>query len=415
MNRQLILTMFALTMTALLFASGDASKAQIKTPDDHKKQVDERDAKRGTDGKDDHAEDDNDVVKLTPEVARAVGIELSKAQMAVIGRTLSLPAEIRFDTDRVANVSPKISGIIARLFVNEGDTVKYGDTLALITSRELAGLKAEWQKAEADKTLAAQAMARKEKLWADKITSQADVQAVRTRFLAAKAASDAAETELHAAGVSHSALEQIATAADGDNANSYLSAPIAGTVVRRTVTLGETVFTEDASAPALFTLADDSVVWADIAVYKQDIERIRIGAPVTLKNDAGNILAQSTVAFILPVIDETSRTATARVIVENPDGNLRPGQFVTAHLSIGNESAVLRVQQLAVQLVEGKPSVFVPVEGGFAPRAVTTGVKVNGFIEIRSGLKSGETFVSDGAFTLKAQIEKAAFGDGHSH
>ncbi len=335
--------------------------------------------------------------------------------MAEMGQSLSLPAEIMFDADRVANVSPKVSGVVAKLYASEGDHVKRGETLALISSRDLAGLKATWQKGETRKALAARALAREEQLWADKVTSEADVQTARAEFEAAKAVSDAAENELHAAGVSHEALENVATARDGDNANSYLTAPIAGTIVRRAVTLGETVAAGDAGADTLFTIADDSVVWADIAVYKQDIGRIRIGAPVALKTDAGDVLALSTVAFVLPVINETSRTATARVIVDNADGRLTPGQFVTADLSVGNASPVVRVPQTAVQIVEDKPSIFVPVEGGFAPRPVMIGATAGGFVEIRSGLAVGETFVSQGGFTLKAQLEKDAFGDGHGH
>lgn len=367
------------------------------------------------DGHDDHDESEGDVVKLTPDAATEAGIETATVAEGAIAQSLSLPAEIRFDADRVANVSPKVSGVIGKLYASEGDHVARGDTLALIKSRELAGLKAAWLTAETRKALASQALAREEKLFADKITSEADLQAARAEFEAAKADSDAAENELHAAGVSHAALERISTAADGDNANAYLSAPIAGTVVRRTVTLGETVSAGDAGADPLFTLVDDSVVWADIAVYKQDIARIRVGAPVALKTDSGEILAQSTIAFVLPVISETSRTATARVIVENPDGTLRPGQYVTADLSVGTSEQVLRVPEAAIQLVEDRPSVFVPVEGGYAPRAVMTGTKSGGFVEIRSGLMAGETIVTDGAFTLKAQLEKDAFGDGHGH
>jgi cobalt-zinc-cadmium efflux system membrane fusion protein len=73
------------------------------------------------------------------------------------------------------------------------------------------------------------------------------------------------------------------------------------------------------------------------------------------------------------------------------------------------------VPQSAVQLVENRPSVFVPVDGGFAPRAVMVGTTAGGYVEIRTGLEEGDLFVSDGAFTLKAQLEKDAFGDGHGH
>lgn len=332
-----------------------------------------------------------------------------------MGQTLSLPAEIRFDSDRVAKVSPKISGIVARLYANEGDTVERGDILALITSRELASLKATWLNAETSRSLAAKALAREEQLWTDGITSEADVQAARAGYEAAKAASDAAENELHAAGVSHAALAGIATADDGDNANAYLTAPIAGMVVQRTVTRGETVSAGDAGADTLFTILDDSVVWADIAVYKQDISRIRVGAPVALKADDGTAITQAVVALVLPVIDESSRTATARVMVDNPDGQLRPGQFITAEIGVGGQNPVLRVPQDAVQTVEERASVFVPVDGGFAPRPVTIGASSGGFVEIRSGLSEDEPFVSSGAFTLKAQLEKDAFGDGHAH
>lgn len=368
-------------------------------------------------GDDDHDDEDegSDIVKLSDEASREAGIVISQAALGQLGQTISLPAEVRFDADRVANVSPKVSGVIAKLYKSEGDTVKRGDTLALISSRELAGLKAEWLKSQTQSTLAAKALEREEKLFAEKITAEADVQAARANYEAIKAAKDAAENELHAAGVSHAALKNIATANDGDNANSYLSAPIGGTVVRRGVMLGETVSAGDAGSQTLFTIADDSVVWADIGVYKQDISRIREQAAVVLKSDDGTILAESSVAFILPIINETSRTATARVILENPDGRLRPGQFVTADISVGQSRPVLRVPLASVQTVENKASVFVPVEGGFTPKTVTIGSESSGFVEIRSGLRAGDRFVSEGAFTLKAQLEKDAFGDDHGH
>ena len=432
-----LITSASLVLALLLFGCGDKSSSGAPSDPSVSASADHDDhAAEGHDDEDDHDDNDEnhidghenddahgdheegagtDRVELTPEAANEAGIKTRRAETGPMGQALSLPAEIRFDADRVANVSPKVSGVIGKLSASEGDKVTAGQTLAIIRSRELAGLKAAWQTAKTRQALARKALSREEKLFADKITSEADLQQARAAFSSAKAEADAAENELHAAGVSHGALENIATAADGDNANAILTAPIAGMVVRRTVTLGETVSAGDAAAKPLFTIVDDSVVWADIAVYKQDISRIRVGAPVALKTDAGDVLAQSTIAFVLPVIDEASRTATARVIVENPDGALRPGQFVTADLSVGIAEPVLRVPQSAVQLVEDKPSVFVPVEGGFEPRDVMTGAQSGGFVEIRSGLSAGDEVVTDGAFTLKAQIEKDAFGDGHGH
>ena len=127
------------------------------------------------------------------------------------------------------------------------------------------------------------------------------------------------------------------------------------------------------------------------------------------------MLAESTIDLVLPVIDKTSRTATARIVVDNADGFLRPGQFVTADISTGQSNPVIQIAESAVQAVEGTPSVFIPDDGGFRPVPVETGQRSGGQIEIRSGLRSGDSYVSAGSFTLKAQLEKDAFGGDHDH
>ena len=162
-------------------------------------------------------------------------------------------------------------------------------------------------------------------------------------------------------------------------------------------------------------IVDTSTVWADITVYKQDLSRLAVGNAASLRDDEGNLLARGEISFISPVVEETSRTATARLVLDNPGGMLRPGQFVTAHVEAGGAGQALLVPEKAVQLVEGRSSVFVPVDGGFRSQPVETGRRDGDRIEIVSGLQPGASFVSGGAFTLKAELEKDAFGDGHNH
>ena len=372
-------------------------------------------AEHGDEGGDDGHSQESDIVRLDAEAQAAAGIEISTAATAPLSQTLSLPAEIRFDADRMANLSPRVSGIVARLYAGEGDKVRRGDRLALIQSRELASLKAEWQTARTREALARQALTREEALFSDKITSEADLQTARADLEAAQALKNAAENALQAAGFSTAAFERVDAAADGDNANSFLKAPIAGRVVRRAVTLGETVSAGDAGAAPLFTIVDESVVWADIAVFKDDIGRVRDGTPVTLRDTSGQALGESKIAFVLPIIDERSRTATARIVVDNADRVFRPGQFVTADISTGQSAPVLQIPVSAVQTVEGRASVFVPHEDGFKPVLVQTGQRSQGQVEILAGLRAGDRFVSAGSFTLKSQLEKDAFGGGHDH
>lgn len=366
-------------------------------------------------GHDHNDEASSEHVELTPAEAADFGILVTRALRAPVQHSVSLPAEIRFDADRVATVSPKVSGRIIHLFATEGDTVERGATLAILSSRELADLKAEYLTAATAEDLARQALDREETLFADRITSEADLQAARAELAAARANRSGVENKLHAVGVSHDELEHLADARDGSLANVRVSAPIEGVIAQRTATLGATVSADDPGAPALFTIVDDRVLWADIAVYKQNTGEVKQGAKVVLKSEAGATLAEGEIATVLPSINETSRTATARMIVDNADDRMRPGQFVTAEIITRAGESRLQVPSAAVVTVEERASVFVPTDDGFEPRAVSTGIGSAGQILILSGLSEGEQYVSEGAFTLKAQLEKDAFGDDHDH
>ncbi|KJS28054.1 MAG: hemolysin D [Hyphomonadaceae bacterium BRH_c29] len=364
-------------------------------------------------GHDEHGDEANgDVVLLDKAAAAEAGIALSPAETGPLSETLSLPAELRFDADRVAQVAAPVSGLVSRLDKGEGDKVKRGERLAVLSSRELAGLKADFLTAKSAENLAASQFAREERLFADKITSQADLDAAKAALISARAEREAMENKLHAVGISDSVLNGLGQAQDGSLASAALVAPLGGTVISRSVSIGSSV---EAGGEALFIIVDDSQLWADIAVYKDDAGAIETGQPVILRTRDGSAAARGTIALILPVISETTRTSTARVIVDNPDSRLRPGQFVTAEISVGESGRTLHVPSDAVVVVEDKPSVFVPVEGGFAPRPVKPGRASAGLTEILDGLEQGESFVSSGAFTLKAQLEKDAFGDGHAH
>ncbi len=360
-------------------------------------------------------EQHGDVVHLTDDDARAAGIELATAEVAALGETLSLPAEVRFDPDRIANVASPVGGVIRQLDVTEGDVVEAGQTLAVLSSRELADLKAEFLTAQSTEDLVRIELGRSEELSARNISSQAQLQTARAELASAAAAREAAETKLHALGLDHDVLDVMLDAEDGSLSLFPLVAPIAGQVVRRAATLGQNVETGGGAMEPMFVIADASTVWVDVAVFKNDLARIVLGAGVALTDDRGAPLADGVVSYIAPVIDETSRTATARVVIDNADGRLRPGQFVAARIEVDDSVAGVRVPEAAVQTVEGRDAVFVPVAEGFETRAIVVGRRAGGHVEIASGLEPGERYVAVGAFTLRAELETSAFGDGHAH
>ena len=122
------------------------------------------------------------------------------------------------------------------------------------------------------------------------------------------------------------------------------------------------------------------------------------------------------ISWLSPVFDEKTRSAIARVVIDNTDGQWRPGLFVNAKVAIEKKQAEIVIPLSALQTVEGKTIVFVRHEdGGFEPQAVQTGRRDFQQVEIIHGLKQGQTYVSQNAFSLKAQLQKSEFGEGHSH
>lgn len=367
------------------------------------------------DGEGEGHEEHADLVVMSAEDIASAGIVVERAARGPMPGGLNLPAEIRFDPDRVANLSVPVQGTVQTIMATEGDHVRAGQALAVISSRELADLKAEFLSAQADEELARSEAVRAEDLFAAEAVSEAELLTARANRDRAAAARAAAETKLHALGLEHDVLDRLRQADDGAHSQFRLTTPIDGRVVQRTLTLGESIEPAEGVGAPVFVIADTSVVWATVSVFDSDLGRVSEGDPIMLTDDAGRALARGTVDFVSPVIDPDSRTGTARAAVDNPDGALRPGQFVTARIETGAGGEALRVPADAVQTVENRAAVFAPEGEGFAPRSVVAGREAGGFVEILSGLSAGDAYVAQGAFTLKAELEKSSFGDGHVH
>ena len=190
-------------------------------------------------------------------------------------------------------------------------------------------------------------------------------------------------------------------------------APFRGTVIEKHITLGEKL-ADDAD---VFTIADMSTVWVDLSVYQKDLPSVRRGQAARIIVGSGAPEARGKIAFVSPIVDENTRTCTARVVLPNPDGSLRPGLFITAELDAGQTRAAVLVPKEAVQRIGEERVVFVPTAAGFVPKPVALGRQSRTHAEVISGLSAGERYVARGAFELKAKLVTSGLGAhaGHGH
>ena len=163
----------------------------------------------------------------------------------------------------------------------------------------------------------------------------------------------------------------------------------------------------------LFTLTDVDPLWGVLDISERSLEQVRTGQKVEIKTAAYPREAfKGTIASISPEIDTVSRTVKARVSIENPAGLLKFGMFIDATVHTGAYFQGVAVPSNSVQ--NGPAGQFVFVKTGkteFTPRTVETGREKDGLLEIKKGVTSGESVVTENAYLLKSEMMKSQMGE----
>jgi cobalt-zinc-cadmium efflux system membrane fusion protein len=329
-------------------------------------------------------------------------IKVAPAQMLRLGGNVQVVGTVAFHEDHFAVVGPLVAGRISRLVAGVGDQVKRGQVLAEIESVEVGQARADLVAAKARYVAAEANLKRETELAEKRISSSREREVAQAQWATEQAGVRAATMRLRAIGLTDAEIADVDRPALGGKVQ--IRAPIGGTVIERKVTLGQAV----ERATDAFKIADTSLVWVSLDLYEKDLYRVRTGQEVELRTDArpGETL-RGRVGFIVPVIDETTRTAKVRLEFPNPHGVLQAGQLVTAQIFCDprqDASPVLAVPRSAVERVEGQTVVFVARPGGFERRNVILGMSGGDAVEVSQGLKPGEEVAVEGAFLLKSEL-----------
>jgi len=348
-------------------------------------------------------------VRLGADQVKSAGIVIATVGPRRMVTTLELPGEVRADETRVAHVVPTLQGIVTEVMKKAGDTVRKGDLMALLSSRELAEAKSAYLAAAHHVEFLRGALEREEALWKKKISAERD-------YLEAKRVLDKAELELQLTGQklvvlgmpSHT-LGSLSSAPPESLPRFEIRAPLDGTVVARDVTVGESVTAEE----RLFTVADLSTVWVDVTVYATDLGVVRQGQDATVvSTDLGRDVA-GRISFIGPLLGQQTRAATARIVLPNPGGEWRPGLFVTVRLTRESVLIPMAVSLEGIQTFRDWQVVFVRYGDWFEARPLTLGRSDGEFVEVLAGLAPGDEYASVNSFAVKAEIGK--LGATHDH
>ena len=391
-----------------------------------------------------------------PKAARAITVNVATVEARTVERTVDGTGSLLAWQEVVLNTS--VPGTLARLLVDLGDGVRAGQVVAELDRREFdlaveqaeAGVqaaadglrrsRAQVQSAEATLGLVrdsrrtleanlaragaalAEAQANSERtrtLVDDALVARRDLDVARTQNEAARAEHEAAQVAIvqypdrirvaeaqlasdqSAVRVAEADLrrrEAEAAFARKKLADATLHAPIDGAVARRHVNPGEFVN----GNTAVFTLVQsDPLKWSGTVAEHAALE-VRPGQVVRLRADTvpGRTF-EGRVTRVSPAVDVASRTALLEARVSNQHGLLKPGLFARGAITLGEDRDVAFVPQTAVSYFAGLTKVFVITEGAARERPVTLGARREGWVEVREGVKPGETVAASGLGQLQ--------------
>lgn len=202
----------------------------------------------------------------------------------------------------------------------------------------------------------------------------------------------------------------LAVIESNDSLKNYeLKSEINGMIIKKNINVGMYLTGQE----NVFVISDLSSVWADFNIYRQDISQVTAGDPVQVTSLDGSLSERALISYISPLGQESTQSVIARAVLPNPQGLWKTGLFITGEITTEKIPIAVAVKESALQPYRDWNVVFLNAGNLFEAAPIQIGRQNQGWVEVKSGLKSGDRYVSQNSFILKADLEKA--GASHEH
>lgn len=197
--------------------------------------------------------------------------------------------------------------------------------------------------------------------------------------------------------------QDLFTVESNESLKTYsVTAPIAGVIS----TLNAKV-TQPAQGKTLVRIVDNSHVAADLAVFPEQLDRVKPGASVTVLFGDQEIAGQ---IDLIALETNANQSVNARVML---DQALPLGALVKARIEVDEYQVPLAVKRSGLQLFRDFPVVYAQVGDEYEVRMLKLGREAGEWVEVLGGLEPGTRYVTENSYVIKADIEKS--GASHDH
>jgi len=312
-------------------------------------------------------------ITINPRMLQNLGIRTAAVERGTIAREVRTTGNVAIDENRIEVVQSRAAGWVEKLHVRAvNDPVRRGQLLAEVYSPDLLAAQQEFL-----------------------LALQAAREHPDTDTLA-----QASRERLSFLGLSNGQIARIEKAGKAQRRVDFYS-PIDGVIAELGVREGAQV----SPGMSLFKVVDLSRVWVTAQITEAQAAWVARGQPAEAGVQAlpGRIF-RGRVDYVYPEMTAETRTLKARIVLDNPGLELKPGMYASVVIAGGEQREVLLVPSEAL-IKTGTRSVIIVAEGQgrFRPQEVTTGDEAGGRIEIRKGLQEGQQVVASGQFLIDSE------------
>jgi membrane fusion protein, copper/silver efflux system len=328
--------------------------------------------------------------------ARSIGLSTATIEEQDFARSLRTVGVVTLDETRTSHVHAKVRGFIENISVDfVGKGVRQGQPLITIYSQEVYA--AELEFLSVLEQPASGAALTGEFASAERKARELLLAGARRRL----SLWDVPKGEIER-------LEQTRV----PKKTFTLASPRTGIVVAKQALLGMFI---DPSVE-LYLISDVRKLWVLADIYGTDVPFLKLGSSASLRIEGTLPHAMpAKVAFIPPTIDEPTRTLKVRFEVENREGHVRPGAFVTVEMDVSLGRG-LGIPEDAVVHAGPRAIVFVVGRERIEPREVSLGPNLGGRYRVEKGLRAGERVATGAQFLLDSESRlRASSAPGGAH
>jgi len=320
-------------------------------------------------------------------------LQIDTVEQANSKTDLIFSAKITEDQERKSEIFPMVSGHLRQVNVKIGDRVGSGQTLATMTSSEMAGFDKEAISAAAEKQNAERNLKQAQTLFDSGLSSAKELEEAKNDFQIKTAELKRANSILKLNGGSSTGLYAV-------------KSPINGFIVEKNANNNMQIRSD--YEKSLFTVADLSTVWAMINVYESDIANLKEGDEVKV-----SVLAYPEQIFtgkidkLYNLIDQDSKVMNAKVIIKNPGFTLKPGMLATVKVAASMGINLPAVNARAIIFDDNKNYVLVlNANKKVHIQEVEVLRKAANKAYIKAGLNAGDLVISSKQVFLFESLKK---------